>query len=156
MGRTNTVVKICIGSWSPNKIREWRTGGHSVKEIVQLGRSTFWQKEVFSYTETNTTKNTDGFVSPSSFRKICNSSRLIGIHIIYGDVVSTQFAGIPDVMYCLPKRSGHSEQLVELEQSEIDKMEEHCICLSEEDEENINHNYPEYVFNTERVLYCCW
>ena len=53
MGRmnTDTVLKIHIDSSSPNGIRESRHGGHSVKEIVQLGGSTFlkiWHKDVFS------------------------------------------------------------------------------------------------------------
>ena len=58
-------------------------------------------------------------------------------------------AGIPDVLYYLPELSGHSEHLVELEQSEMNKMEEHCIRLNEEDEENVYHSYSKYVLNTE-------
>ena len=43
MGRMNTdkVLKIHIDSSSPKGIRESRPGGHSVKEIVQLGGSIF-------------------------------------------------------------------------------------------------------------------
>ena len=58
-------------------------------------------------------------------------------HTLHTKVTFDITPGIPDVLYYLPERSGASEHLVEIDETDIDSMEEHCVHLTLSDPENI-------------------
>ena len=57
--------------------------------------------------------------------------------------------GIPDALYYLPEKQGHSDQLIEISMAEIDAFEQHCIRISETNEDNEYHNYFLYIIEEE-------
>ena len=59
---------------------------------------------------------------------------------------------IPDQefqMYYLPERSGTPDHLVEIDETDIDLMEEHCAHLTLSDPENIYESYFNYIMADE-------
>ena len=57
--------------------------------------------------------------------------------------------GIPDALYYLPERSGASDHLVEIGETDIDSMEKHSVHLTLSDPENIHELYFNYIMANE-------
>ena len=57
--------------------------------------------------------------------------------------------GRPDMLFFLPEKNGCSDQLIEVPCDEIEAMEEHCLRISDDDNENDYQKYFAYVLNAE-------
>ena len=59
--------------------------------------------------------------------------------------------GKPDALYYLPENEGHTDQLITMSTAEIQSFQEHCLRISDRDEDNEYHNYFKYVIEKDRL-----
>lgn len=58
-------------------------------------------------------------------------------------------AGVPDILYFLPENSGGTDCLIPVPQGKIDEVKLEC----QDEEENVFHEYFEYLMKTEGIQY---
>ena len=61
--------------------------------------------------------------------------------------------GQPDALFFLPERQGHSDQLVEVPFADNEALEEHCMRVLEDNEDNGYQRYFKYVVDAEGLPY---
>ena len=61
--------------------------------------------------------------------------------------------GQPDALFFLPERHEHSDQLIEVPFDDIEALEEHCIRISEDDDDNEYQKYFKHVVDAEGLPY---